>query len=332
MSHNKIKEYIDEAEEIVIEDLTNFNETTNINDVYESIQFYIKMKRSRLPNLKNFLMNKTDLYVMNGIHGEIKYETVVIPKSLHFFRVMAVPFGVCNIGTEAIYKEIFNNLKHNIKNTYGDRSLARQPIHKIGRVLKSVQSNIFEINNREIHPENKSSYNDEFKKYAHIPPKISEFRVGDKMINKELFTNLKIINGKVNYDEHIYIASPGKSEIDFFDRLNLLDYLTPKSINHVKFGMKDEWVLTYNMQDIIDLLQENGIHRAIFIDLSCSNNIQNNTQDVMNKTGVIEKSHHKSKNNTPTRRNKNVVYNYHSHKRSGSASKRYTSKSKSKSK
>ena len=110
MIHNKIQGYIDEAEEIVVEDLTNFNENTNVNDVYDSIQFYLKMKRSRLPNLKHFLMNKTDLYVMNGIHGEIKYDTVVIPKSLHFFRMMAVPFGVCNIGTEAIYKEIFNNL------------------------------------------------------------------------------------------------------------------------------------------------------------------------------------------------------------------------------
>jgi hypothetical protein len=307
MSHNKFQSYIDEAEEIVVEDLTNFNENTDVNDVYESIKFYIKMKRSRLPNLKKFLMNNTDLYIMNGIHGEIKYDTIVIPKSLHFFRIMAVPFGVCNIGTEAIYKEIFNNLKHNIKTVYGNKSLARQPIRKIGQVIQSVQSKIFEINNREVHPDNKSSYNDEFKKYAHIPPKISEFRVGDKMINKELFTHLKIVNGKVDYDQHIFIASPnGKFEIDFFDRINLLDYLIPSNIEYI--NEVNEWRLTYSMQDVIDLLEINSIKRAINVDLSCSNNAINNTQTIMNKTAFIESHPYVTVGTTYKKRNKNVQY------------------------
>ena len=71
------------------------------------------MRQTTLPNLKNFLMNKTDLYIMNGMHAEINYDVVVIPNSLHFFRIIAVPFGVCNISTEALDREIFNDLKQN---------------------------------------------------------------------------------------------------------------------------------------------------------------------------------------------------------------------------
>ena len=54
MSHNKTREetikefqgYITESENIVIEDITNFNETMDVRDVYANIEFHIKMKQS----------------------------------------------------------------------------------------------------------------------------------------------------------------------------------------------------------------------------------------------------------------------------------------------
>ena len=306
-----------EAEQNVIEDITNFDGTEEATtELYGNILFFIEMKQTILPNLKSFLMNKTDLYIMNGMHGEINYDIVVIPNPLHFFRIIAVPFGVCNISTEALNREIFNDLKENIKQTYTNTKLARRPIHKITHVLKSVQTKLFEINNRVIASKNKTSYNDEFKKYAHIPPKISEFRVGDKMINKEFFTKLIIVNGKLLYEEHIYIASSNDTHFD--NRINLLDYLIPNNIEHIHHT--NEWRLTYSMQDLIDLLHKNHIKRAVYIDLSCSNNVLNNTQAIMNKTELIEghpyisvgKTHNSRNKNTqylPKRINKNVIFN-----------------------
>lgn len=326
-----IPSIVAEAEQNIIEDIINFDGTEEAEfELYDNIQFFIKMKQSTLPNLKTFLMNKTDLYIMSEIHGEMKYDLVSIPKSLHFFRIIAVPFGVCNISTEAIYTEIFNNLKKTIQKTYKNTRFARQPVQKISQVLKSVQSTLYEINNRVVDPENKSDYNDEFQKYSHIPPRISEFRVGDKIINKEFFTNLIIVNGKLSYEGHIHIASHnGNSELNFFDRLNLLDYLVPSSIQHVPHT--NEWTLTYKMQDIIDLLEAKHIKRAVFIDLSCSNNAQNNTKTVMKKTEGIEgtpymtvratrKIRNKNTQYAPKRRNKNVVFNeqYRPHSRSSS--------------
>ena len=322
-----------EAEKNVIEDITNFDGTVeSVTELYENILFFIEMKQTTLPNLNNFLMNKTDLYIMNGMHAEINYDVVVIPNSLHFFRIIAVPFGVCNISTEALDREIFNDLKETIKQTYTNTKLARRPVQKISHVLKSVQSKLFEINNRAIASKNKTSYNDEFKKYAHIPPKISEFRVGDKMINKEFFTKLIIVNGRLLYEEHIYIASyNGNSEINFYDRINLLDYLMPINIEHVHINEKDEWILTYSMQDVIDLLHKNNIKRAVYIDLSCSNNAQNNTQTIINKTELIEgypyisvgktrKKRNKNTQYTPKRINKNIMFNeqHRQHSRSSS--------------
>jgi hypothetical protein len=299
-----------ESEQNVIEDITNFDGSVEaVTELYGNILFFIEMRQTTLPNLKNFLMNKTDLYIMNGMHAEINYDVVVIPKTLHFFRIIAVPFGVCNISTEALDREIFNDLKETITHTYTNTKLARRPVHKITQVLKSVQTKLFEINNREIDDENKTSYNDEFKKYAHIPPKISEFRVGDKMINKEFFTKLIIVNGRLLYEEHIYIASSNDiSDTHFDNRINLLDYLMPINIEHIYINEKDEWRLTYSMQDVIDLLHKNHIKRAIYIDLSCSNNAQNNTQTIMNKTELIEKKPYISVGKTRKKRNKNTQY------------------------
>ena len=324
-SINKVQGYVIEAEQNVIEDITNFDGSEEAKiELYGNIQFYIKMNQSVLPDLKKFLINKTDLYIMNGLHGEINYGVVIIPNPLHFFRIIAVPFGVCNISTVAINREIFNDLKQTIRQTYTNKSLARQPIRKIAHVLSSVQKKLFKINNREINSKNKTSYNEEFKKYAHIPPKISEFRVGDKMINKEFFTKLLIVNGQLLYEEHIYIASFNDTHFD--NRLNLLDYLIPIKIEHI--NEVDEWRLTYSMQDIIDLLKANHIKRAIYIDLSCSNNVSNNTQTVMNKTNAIEGQPYLSVSQTGKRRNKNGMFtNQYTHKRT---SRRHT-KSKTKS-
>ena len=298
-----------EAEQNVIEDITNFDGTVQAaTDLYENILFFIEMRQTTLPNLKTFLINKTDLYIMNGMHAEINYDVVVIPNSLHFFRIIAVPFGVCNISTEALDREIFNDLKETIKQTYTNRQFARRPVHKISHVLKTVQTKLFEINNRAIESKNKTSYNVEFKKYAHISPKISEFRVGDKMINKEFFTKLIIVNGKLLYEEHIYIASINNTH--FENRINLLDYLMPINIEHVHINEKDEWRLTYSMQDVIDLLHKNNIKRAVYIDLSCSNNAQNNTQTIMNKTEIIEGHPYISVGNSHKSRNKNIVFSH----------------------
>ena len=80
----EVQGYITESENIVIEDITNFNETMDVRDVYANIEFHIKMKKSLLPDLKTFLMNKTDLYIMNGIHGSIykDYDVVTHSKSV----------------------------------------------------------------------------------------------------------------------------------------------------------------------------------------------------------------------------------------------------------
>jgi hypothetical protein len=345
---NEVQSYVNEAEQNVIEDITNFDGTEEAEiELYGNIQFYIKMNQSLLPDLKKFLMNKSDLYIMNGMHAEINYDVVVIPNPLHFFRIIAVPFGVCNISTEALDKEIFNDLKQNIKNAYTNKKLARQPVHKITHVLKSVQKKLFDINNREINSKNKTSYNEEFKKYAHIPPKISDFRVGDKMINKDFSTKLIIVNGKLLYEEHIYIAFINEKRVEenlsitethFEDRLNLLDYLIPKNIEYTY--ETNEWRVTYSMQDVINLLHSTNIKRVVYIDLSCSNNASNNTQTIMNKTNSIEgqpyvsvgknrRIRNKNTQYLPKRINKNVMFsNQYTHKRK---SRRYT-KSKTKTK
>ena len=316
MSHNKMKEvqgYITESENIVIEDITNFNETMDVRDVYANIEFHIKMKKSLLPDLKTFLMNKTDLYIMNGIHGSIykDYDVVTVPN--HFFRIKQVQFGSCNISSILLYTEIYDEINQSIKQTYHNKTLARQPIRKIGRVLKTVQKKLFDINTRININMNKHPNYNEFKKYSHIKPEISEFRVDDKMVNKSFSTSLLIVphtvhkgeilmRGKVLYKEKIFIVSPNGK---FYDRLNLLDYLMPNTIQHVESS--NEWILKYNMQDIMDLLEANNIKRTVFVDLSCANQqyAVNNTQSIMDKTALIEGRKYGSIGSIRKSRNKN---------------------------
>jgi len=309
----EIQGYITESENNVIEDITNFNETMDVRDVYSNIEFYIKMKRTLLPDLKTFLMNKTDLYIMNGIHGSIykDYNVVTVPN--HFFRIKQVQFGSCNISSILLYTEIYDEIKQSIQKTYQNKTLARQPIRKLGRVLKSVQSKLFDINTRININMNKHPNFKEFKEYAHIKPEISEFRVDDTMVNKSFSTSLLIVphtvhkgeilmRGKVLYKEKIFIVSPNGK---FYDRLNLLDYLMPNTIQRVESS--NEWILKYNMQDIMDLLEANNIKRTVFVDLSCANQqyAVNNTQTIMNKTALIEGQKYGSIGSMRKSRNKN---------------------------
>ena len=321
MSHNKTREetikevqgYITEAENIVIEDTVDFNETMDVRDVYSNIEFYIKIKQSLLPDLKTFLMNKTDLYIMNGIHGSIykDYDVVTVPN--HFFRIKQVQFGSCNVSSRLLYTEIYDEIKQSIKQTYHNKTMARQPIRKLGRVLKTVQAKLFDINTRININMNKHPDYNEFKEYSHIKPEISEFRVDDKMINKSFSTSLLIVphtvhkgevlmRGKVLYKEKIFIVSPNGT---FDDRLNLLDYLMPNTIRYVE--KNKEWILNYNMQDIMDLLEANNIKRTVFVDLSCANQqyAVNNTQTIMKQTAFIEGRKYGSIGSIRKSRNKN---------------------------
>ena len=110
------------------------------------------------------------------------------------------------------------------------------------------------------------------------------------------------MRGKVLYKEKIFIVSPNGK---FYDRLNLLDYLMPNTIQHVESS--NEWILKYNMQDIMDLLEANNIKRAVFVDLSCANQqyAVNNTQSIMDKTALIEGRKYGSIGSIRKSRNKN---------------------------
>ena len=305
MSHlQKIQDIVKEMEEIIIEDNTNFEGGEEAVDAMrENILFYIEQKQHLLPDLKTFIKNKTDLYIMNGIDGAIynDYNVVTIPKPLHIFRLQKVPHGVCNIDNLKIQNEIYNDLKYNIDKVYKSKTLSRQPIRKILQVLKTVQTKLFDINKGKNNFTHLSKYT-EYKTYSQIEPKISEFTGGDTIINKVFTTTLTIKparmheeiikKGQLLYKEKIHIiTSDDKPEFDIFfdDELNLLEYLIPQ-ITYTYTGTNYEWILMYSMQQIIDLLESNNIKRTIIIDLTCGNQLThtNNIPTIMNKTAAKE--------------------------------------------
>ena len=281
-----IVDYINEMEQIIIEDMANFDGTKKaISDMYENIKFYIKQKQRILPDINTFLLSKTDLYIMNSMHGSLHYNVVTIPKSLHVFNINAIPNGVCNISTEALNREVFNDLKQTIQQTYKNSKLQRA--HKISHILKSTQTKIFDINNRQINPNNTNPYNDEFKQYAHILPQISEYKAGNKILNKEFLTRLVSYNGSLLFAEEMHFAS--SNDVNFDNGIKLSDYLMPK-IECLKINEKYVWELSYRMKDIIELLNKNNIKRFIFIDLSCSNHATNNAKTAMKKSARLERT------------------------------------------
>ena len=289
MSIITINSIVNEMEQIIIEDMASFDGTKQaISDMYENIKFYIKQKQRLLPDIKTFLQSKSELYIMNSMHGSLHYNVVTIPTSLHFFNINAIPNGVCNISTEALNREVFNDLKKTIQQTYKNSKLQRA--HKISHILKSTQAKIFDINNRPIDPNNTNPYNDEFKQYAHILPQISEFKEGNKILNKEFLTRLVSYDGSLIFAEDMHFASSnGNSDVNFDNGIKLSDYLMPK-IECLKINQKYVWELSYRMKDIIELLNKNNIKRVIFIDLSCSNHATNNAKTAMKKSARLERT------------------------------------------
>ena len=127
MSIITINSIVNEMEQIIIEDIASFDGTKQaIDNMYENIKFYIKQKQRILPDIKTFLQSKSELYIMNSMHGALDYNVVTIPKSLHFFKINAIPYGVCNISTESVNREVFNDLKENIQTTYKNLKLQRE--------------------------------------------------------------------------------------------------------------------------------------------------------------------------------------------------------------
>jgi hypothetical protein len=277
---------VNEMEQIIMEDMASFDGSKKaIHEMNDNIKFYIKYKQRLLPDIKTFLQSKSELYIMNSMHGSLDYNVVRIPKSLHFFKINAIPNGVCNISTEAVNREIFNDLKQNIQITY--KNLKLQRMSKISHILKLTQSHIFDINNRPIDSNNRNPYNEEFIKYKHIPPQISEFKEGNKVLNKEFFTRLVSYDGKLLYAEDMHFASSNDVHFDY--GIKLQDYLIPK-ITCLIINGEYVWELSYKMKDIIKLLHKHNINRVIFIDLSCSDHATNNVKTTMNKSAKIERS------------------------------------------
>ncbi len=280
-----INSFVKEMEQIIIEDMANFDGTKkSISDMYENIKFYIKQKQRLLPDIRTFLQSKSELYIMNSMHGSLDYNVVTIPPSLQFLKISAIPNGVCNISTESNSREIFNDLKKTIQLTYKNSKLQR--IQKISHILKSTQEKIFDMNNRPIDPDNTNPYNDEFKKYAHIPPQISEYKTGNKILNKEFLTNLVSYNGSLLFAEDMHFASSNDVQFDY--GIKLQNYLMPK-ITCLIINGKYVWELSYRMKDIIKLIHTHKIKRVIFIDLSCSNHATNNAKTAMKKSAKIER-------------------------------------------
>jgi hypothetical protein len=280
---------VNEIKQNIMKDMASFDGSKEaITNMYESIKFYIKHNQLLLPDIKTFLQSKSELYIMNSMHGALNYDVVSIPKSLHFFKINAIPNGVCNISTQAVNREIFNDLKENIQTTY--KNLKFQRMRKISHILTSTQDHIWEINKRPIDPNNRNPYNEEFLKHIHIPPQISEFKEGNKLLNKEFFTNLVSYDGNLLYAQDMHFASSnGDLNVDFDEGIKLQHYLMPK-ITCLIINGEYVWELSYRMKDIIKLLHKNNINRVIFIDLSCSNHATNNVKTTMKKSAKIERS------------------------------------------
>ena len=70
MSIITINSIVNEMKQIIMEDMDRFDGSKEaITNMYESIKFYIKQNQLLLPDIKTFLQSKSELYIMNSMHG-----------------------------------------------------------------------------------------------------------------------------------------------------------------------------------------------------------------------------------------------------------------------
>jgi hypothetical protein len=320
---NDIESELDEKSE-------NYKENVKmINKICMKYIVLNTVKHNKITPIKDLLINKKDLYIINRIHGTISsdnkstkenpYITFTIPDGIFFYYLQKVPYGISNFSNKEDTIQIISTLYRYIRDAYYINTKFKRNAEKIKHVLLHMQDELYRINqltltgnfldeekNKILDVEQNSRYH-AFKKYSHIKPEITIYKSGNKIINKYFGVKAHFENGILKMNQPIFIAND--PVIHATNIYSLFNYVEPYDIKYIK---NNTWIVYYALDDIIKYLVYKKIHSCIFIDLSCSNcSLSNNVNTLItaaNKArGNTYNLFNKIKRAT-TKRNKNAQF------------------------
>ena len=308
----------------------NYNEKVKmLNKMCMTYIVLNTIKHNKITPIKDLLINKKDLYIINRMHGTIStdnkstkenpYITFTIPDGIFFYYLQKVPYGISDFGGKEETLQIIKTLYYYIRDAYYINTKFKRNAEKIKHILLNMQEELYKINQisltgkyrdeekNEMFDVEKNSRYHAYKKYSHLKPEITIYKSGNKIINKYFGSRATFENGILKMNKPMILVND--PVINPTNMYNLLNYIEPYDVKYIK---KNTWMVYYALDDIIKYLTHNKIHSCIFIDLSCSNcSLSNNVNSLItaaNKArGNTYNFFNKIKRAT-TRRNKNSQF------------------------
>jgi hypothetical protein len=225
-------------------------------------------KKIFLPPIKQLLVNDT-LYIVNYVHGglnikndqgriiENTIQTVDIPETMNFYRLMASEYGslACTspIEVNRYLNDINRFLSIKRKNTHRNNIKTVENIISKGLKKTKAYMTIRRMTRTMIATEKQKN------RYHTSRPHVHFFKK-----SKMIFKYHSVYLYRNDQIDSIYVANPQMN-------INLLDYLDVKIENGV---------IRFNSFDIIKLIE--FVKYVLFIDLSCSSSMNEVTNDETN--------------------------------------------------
>jgi hypothetical protein len=242
-------------------------------DVLEKdlIQLYLQTRKEKsaiLPSIEEFIQQLTVndiLYIVNFAHGGVnvknprtgelykKPETVLIPDTMDFYRIMASEYGAVAATARREVDEFISKIKNFLK--IQPKYTHKNNIKYLERVLATLlkKTNEFMNNSKKRGILGATAQNKEM--YDATTAHVHYFK--EKEV---IFKEHSIYLFKDDLIDGVYVVTPQIT-------INLLDYIDIKITNGV---------IRFNLSDIIKLIQH--IKYVLFIDLSCSSSYGTNQE------------------------------------------------------